>query len=111
MDWYDMNLDMRHGVYDVNGEETAVLAIVTYNIEAAWGQAENNALLQSYSVEINIERGKNKTLRMLAVWSEPKGGGVDPDSALALNFAVNKAGKASDRMSDICAGEIDIAKE
>lgn len=111
MDPYPMNLDMRHGVFEIDGEETAVLAIVTYNIGAAWGSAGNNALLQGFSIELNVERKKNETLRMLAVWSEPKGGGVDPDSALALSFAVKKAGKASDRMSDICAGEISIPKE
>ena len=111
MDPYPMNLDLRHGVYDIDGEDVAVLAIVTYNIGAAWGSAGNNALLQGFSIEINVERKKNETLRMLAVWSEPKGGGVDPDSALALSFAVKKAGKASDRMSDICAGDITIPKE
>ncbi len=111
MDWYPMNLDLRHGVVDLDGEPTAVLAIVTYNVAAAWGSAGNNALLQSYSVEVNVARGKRKTLRMLAVWSEPKGGGIEPDSALALSFAVKKAGDASDRMSAICAGELEIGPE
>lgn len=111
MDPYPMNLDLRHGVYDIDGEPRAVLAIITYNIGAAWGSGGDNALLQGFSIELNIERGKQETLRMLAVWSEPKGGGVDPDSAIALSFAVKKAGAASDRMSDICAGEIDIPPE
>lgn len=111
MDPYPMNLDMRHGVYELDGEDRAVLAIVTYNIGAAWGSAGNNALLQGFSIEINVERSKNETLRMLAVWSQPKGGGIDPDSAIALSFAVKKAGAASQRMTDICAGEIEIPGE
>ena len=111
IDFYEMNLDLRHGVFNISEEEVGVLAIITYNIEAAWGSAGNNALLQSYSVEINIERPNDKTLRMLAVWSEPLGGGIDPDSAIALNFAVNKSLAASERMSEICAGELEIDPE
>jgi hypothetical protein len=108
MDPYPMYLDLRHGLYEVNGEEVGVLAIITYNVGAAWGGAGVNALLQGFSIEINIERQAKKTLRMLAVWSEPKGGGIEPDDPIALNFAVNKSLDASERLSDICAGEITL---
>ncbi len=108
MDPYPMNLDLRHGLVDIGDDTRGVLAILAYNIEAAWGAQGENALLQSYSVEINVERPRNKTLRMLAVWVEPLGGGIEPDSSLALNFAVNKSLDASERLSDICAGEIEL---
>ncbi|MFT4626991.1 MAG: hypothetical protein ACI8PZ_005672 [Myxococcota bacterium] len=108
MESYAMNLDLRHGQFEIGEDELGVLSIVTYNIEAAWGSKGENALLQSYSVEINVERPGNKTLRMLAVWAEPLGGGIEPDSALALNFAVNKSLASSERLSDICAGEIEL---
>ncbi len=111
MERFDMNLDMRHTEYDLDGEPVGISAIITYNIEAAWGSAGSNALLQSFSIELNVERPKKKTLRMLTVWAHPKGGGIDPDSAIALNFAVNKALGSSERLSAICAGEIDIPKE
>ena len=45
---------------------------------------------------------------MLAVWAEPRGGGIEPDSAIALNFAVNKSLASSERMSGICSGEIEL---
>jgi hypothetical protein len=111
---YDMNLDVRHGVFDLGelsgGEPVGVFAIVTYNIDAAYGGGGNNGLLQSFSVEINVERPGDQTLRMLAVWAESKGGGIEPDSAIALNFAVNKALASSERLSGICAGDIEITE-
>ena len=111
MERFDMNLDLRHGEYELDGEMVGIAAIITYNIGAAWGSGGSNALLQSFSIELNVERPKKQTLRMLTVWAQPKGGGIDPDSAIALNFAVNKALGSSERLSDICAGEIVIPKE
>jgi len=111
MERFDMNLDLRHGEYDMDGDRVGISAIITYNIEAAWGSTGANALLQSFSIELNVQRPKGQTLRMLTVWAEPKGGGIDPDSAIALNFAVNKALSSSERLSGICAGDIDIPQE
>lgn len=105
---YDMHLDARHGQFDLGDGDVGVLAIITYNLDSAWGGGGNNALMQSFSVEVNVERPGDKTLRMLAVWAEPRGSGIDPDSALALNFAVNKALASSERLSGICAGDIDL---
>jgi hypothetical protein len=111
MEAFEMNLDLRHGEFEWDGDTVGVSAIITYNIEAAWGSAGANALLQSFSIELNVERPGKKTLRMLTVWAQPKGGGIDPDSALALNFAVNKALGSSERLSAVCSGEVDIPKE
>lgn len=110
---YLLELHLRHGVFDIDGEPTGVLAIKTYNREAAWGSAGNAALLQSFSIELNIARPGDKTLRMLAVWAEPweSSGAIQPDSAFALNFAVNKSLDSSDRISAICAGEIEVPPE
>lgn len=108
---YPMNLDLRHGLFTINEEEVGVMAIITYSISAAWGKHESNALLQSFSIEVIIERATEQSLRMLAVWSQPKGGGLEPDSPLALNVAVNKALASSQRISDICEGKIDIVSE
>lgn len=106
---YEMSLDVRHGEFDLgDGEPVSGFAIITYAVDAAWGGGGNNALLQSFSVEVNVARPGDKTLRMLAVWSEPKGAGIEPDSALALNFAVNKSLDSSERLSGICAGDIPI---
>ncbi|MCB9761725.1 MAG: hypothetical protein H6739_17915 [Alphaproteobacteria bacterium] len=108
---YEMNLDLRHGRYEVEGEELGVLAILTFNVDAAWDEGGGNGLIQSYSVEINVERPEGRTLRMLAVWAEPFGGGIEPDSPLALNYAVNKSLSASNRLSEICAGEAEVPDE
>lgn len=108
LEGYDMNLDLRHAEVDLGDGPVGVFAIVTYNIDAAYGSGGNNGLLQSFSVEINVERPGDQTLRMLAVWAESKGGGIEPDSAIALNFAVNKALASSERLSDICSGEIEL---
>jgi len=113
---YDLFFDARHGVVTIedpdNGESgVGMLAILTYSREAVFDDSGDNGLLQSYSVEINVERPGDKTLRMLAIWAEPIGGGLDPDSAFVLNYAVNKSLSSSNRLSDICAGVIDIPAE
>jgi hypothetical protein len=107
---YPLDLHFRHGIYDIDGEPTGAFAILTFNRDAIWGSAGANALLQSYSMEINVQRPGDKTLRMLAVWAEPKGGGVSADSALALNYAVNKSLTSSETLSDICAGVIEVTE-
>lgn len=107
---YSMDLVLRHGTYELEEGPVDTTAILTFVREAAWGDAGANALIQSYSVEINVERD-GQTIRMLAVWAHPKGSGVQPDDNAALAFAVNKAGKSSQRMSDICAGLISPESE
>jgi hypothetical protein len=107
---YPLELHLRHGIFDLDGTPTGVFAIKTFNRGAAWGQGGNAALLQSYSIEVNVARPGDKTLRMLAVWAEPWDGSgiIQPDSAIALNFAVNKSLDSSERLSKICAGDIEI---
>ena len=101
---YPLDLDMRHGFFEVDGEERGVLSVITYNRAAAWGVAGANGLVQSYSIELNVQLESDTTLRMLAVWAEPRSGIIDPDSAFALNYAVNKSLASSERLSAICDG-------
>jgi hypothetical protein len=108
---YPMHLDLRHGDYELDGETVSAFAVLSWIEDAAWGSAGNNALMQSYSLEVDIARPDEKTLRMLALWTEPRGSGIDPTSAFALNYAVNKSQKSSERMSGICAGEIEVPAE
>lgn len=106
---YPLDLDFRQGVYELaDGGEAAAFSIITYNPAAVWAPQGNNALIQSFSIEVNVERPGGKVLRMLAVWAEPKGSGIDPDSALARNYAVNKSLASSNQISAICAGDIVI---
>jgi len=108
---YPMHLDLRHGEYEVDGEKLGGMVVLSWIEDAAWGSGGNNALMQSYSLEVDMQRPDDKTLRMLALWNEPRGPGIDPTSAFALNFAVNKSLKSSERLSDICAGKIEVADE
>lgn len=102
---YPMKLDLRHGIYALSdGSEVGVLAILTYNIDAAWADSGESGLRQSFSIEVNAERAGGKTLRTLAVWAEPVSSLIEPDSAMALTFAVNKSLDSSNRISDVCSG-------
>jgi hypothetical protein len=107
---YPMALDLRHGIFDIDGEPTGVLAILTYDKEAAWGGSQNAALLQSYSLELNIQRANGNTVRMLTVWAEPYDGSgiIAPGSAAALVYAVNKSLASSESISSICSGDLEI---
>ena len=48
---------------------------------------------------------------MMAVWTELEGAGLESDTALVLNLSVNKALESSERLSDICSGDINIPTE
>ena len=104
---YELNLDFRHGQYEVGDDTIGLFAIVTYQKDAVWDEAGENGLVQTYSVEINAQQG-DQTLRMLAVWAEPVGAGLEPDDPLVLNYAVNKSLSSSNRMGAVCSGEESI---
>ena len=108
---YELNLDLRHGLFDVDDEEVGALAILTYNKGAAWGSGGNDGLVQSYSVELNVETGDNQTMRMLAVYAQAESAATDTDGALAYTYAVNKSLKSSQRMSEVCSGEAEVPEE
>lgn len=109
---YEMFLDTRHGIYDVDGVPTPVVTILTFAVDETYSPNGENGLRQSYSIELNVARPDNKTLRMLAVWAEPISALFDnADSPLALNYAVNKSLDASDRMTQVCTGEAEIPAE
>ena len=101
---YTLYLDFRHGLYELEDETIGMFAIVTYMKDAVWDESGKNGLLQTYSVEINAQQ-EDRTLRMLAVWAEPVGLGIDPDDPLVLTYAVNKSLDSSNRLSALCAGE------
>ncbi len=111
LDDYPLFLEFRHGLYDINGEEFQIYSIVTWITDTVSGPAGNNHIHQSYSIEINAERPNGKTLRMLAVWAEPEGAGLEPDDPIVLNYAVDKSAGASARLTQICNGEVEVDDE
>ncbi len=108
MEPYELRLDLRHGIYEVEDEEIGAMAILTFNRDAVWDEEGKNGLIQAFSIELNVQQDNDKTLRMLAVWAEPYGAGLEPDDPLVLNYAVNKSLGASERLSKICSGEEEI---
>lgn len=106
---YELFFDMRHGVFDLTDQEsgetspTGVFAVLTYITEPALDADGENGLQQQYSVEINVERPANRTLRMLAVWGEPKNNlGYEPDDPIILNGTVRMSLEASEEMGEKC---------
>lgn len=115
---YDLHFDMRHGVFDLTDQNTGettptgVFAIVTFMTGRALDAGEANGLQQQFSVEINVERPGNKTLRMLAVWGEPINSlGLEPDDPLILNGTVNISLDAAEELNELCAATDDGSYE
>jgi hypothetical protein len=110
LDPYELRLDLRHGIYDIDGEDIGAMAILTFNTDAVWDEDGKNGLIQAFSIELNVQQPNDKTLRMLAVWAEPFGAGLEPDDPAVLNYAVNKSLGASESLSKICSGEEEIGE-
>ena len=108
---YEMFLDFRHGIYDIDGTPTPVLTILTFTVDASFGESGENGLRQSFSIELNVAQENGKTLRMLAVWAEPVSDIADPDDAFVLNYAVNTSLRASERMTEVCTGAVTVPPE
>ena len=105
---YPMNLDIRHGSFEIGGEPVRLMSILTWMPAPVFDDSGNNGLIQTFSVELNIELDAALTLRALAVWAEPSSTSLEPDSPLVLNYGVNKSLESSQRMSGICSGEIEL---
>lgn len=107
---FELFLHFRHGVYTIQGEEAEAFLILGYVPRKATSEGGDNSLVQNYSIEVNAARG-GKTLRVFANWNELESSLVSSDSALVLSSAVNKAQDSAQRLSEICAGSIDIPGE
>ncbi|MCP4871112.1 MAG: hypothetical protein GY898_20585 [Proteobacteria bacterium] len=105
---FPLFLHFRHGVHQRGEVAMPYYAILSFNPDAVSNEAETQHLHQSFTIEINIEQTPGRTLRMLALWTEIQGAGLSSDDALSLNYAVNKAQASAERLSAICAGEIEI---
>ena len=104
-----MNIHFRHGEFDINGEQRAASIVMGYATEKAISADGDNALVQSYSLVINIETQDNKTLRLFTIWNE-----LDflfeSDAPIVLMTAVNQSQDAAVRLSSICTGDITLAE-
>ena len=107
---YNMILDFRHGLFEVQGELMPVWMIASWLEEPASGQGGANTFQQSYSIEVTYGTG-DTSLRIFANWSYVESVIAGPDSALWSTGAVNKSRKAAERLSSICAGDIEVPEE
>jgi hypothetical protein len=108
---YGLVLHFRHGVYDVQGEQVPVMFILSWlpePVDSIAGSA--TTFEQSYSIEVNYGIG-DKTLRIFAVWTYVDSSILGEGSSLWSIGAVNKSRDAAQRLSGICAGDIEVAAE
>jgi hypothetical protein len=103
-------LNMRHGVYEVQGEPTEAFMILTWMPERAESEGGGNSMEQSYSLELDIARPGGKTLRLMASWLQIEGL-FDHDSDTVKVVGVNKNLDSSARLVEICEGSYDLEPE
>jgi len=107
---YEMELDFRHGLFEVQGELTPVWMIISWLEEPASGQGGANTFEQAYSIEVTYGTG-DTSLRIFANWTYVDSAIAGPDSPIWSTGAVNKSREAAERLGAICAGDIEIPDE
>jgi len=107
---FELLLVLRHGLFDVQGEETLAFLILTWMPQRAVSEGGDNSIEQSYSLELDIARPAANTLRLMASWIQVEGT-FDHDSDMVKVVGVNKNLDASERLMDICTGEEDLPPE
>ncbi len=107
---FQLLLNMRHGEFEVQGEPTEALLILTWMPQRAESDNGNNSMEQSYSLEIDVARPGDKTLRLMASWLQVEGI-FDHDSDTVKVVGVNKNLNSSARLVEICDGSYDLDPE
>lgn len=100
---FDLRIEARHGVFEVEDQPTGLSAILSYAPAATWEEGGQDGIRQTFAMEMLAELGPSRTLRMIAIWNEPEILGVDPSTPLALVTAVSQARKSSEDLKDACA--------
>lgn len=107
---FPMLINMRHGVYDVQGEDMEALLILSWMPERAEADNERDSIEQSYSIELDLARPGGKTLRLMASWLQIEGT-FGHDSDVVKVMGVNKNLDGSKRLVDICDGSYELDPE
>jgi hypothetical protein len=105
---FELLLNMRHGVYEVQGEEVEATMILTWLPERAVSDGGDTSMEQSYSLELDIARPGDKTLRLMASWLQLES--IVPEDMVKVT-GVNKNLKSSERLAEICDGSYDLDPE
>jgi len=108
---YPLVLHFRHGIYTVQEQPVPVMVILSWLPEAVDSTSGSDTTFhQSYSIEVNYGID-DKTLRIFAVWTYVESSALGQDSALWSIGAVNKSRDAAVRLSEICAGDVEVPAE
>ncbi|MFH1467494.1 MAG: hypothetical protein ABIO70_24125 [Pseudomonadota bacterium] len=107
---FQLLLNLRHGIYEVQGEEAGAFLILTWMPQRAVSEGGDNSMEQSYSLELDVSRPGGKTLRLMASWLQIEGT-FDHDDNVVKVVGVNKNLDSSIRLADICAGEEELPAE
>ncbi len=108
---FDLVLHFRHGSFVVQDEDTSAFLVLSWIPERAESDGGANSMEQNFSIDVNLQREKGRTLRVFANWTEVHSPWFDSDSAIVLSSAVNKSQKSAERLGEICAGEEQIPPE
>ncbi len=107
---FQLLLNLRHGVYEVQGEPTEAFLILTWMPQRTESENGSNSMEQSYSLELDLARPGGKTLRLMASWLQIEGL-FDHDSDTVKVVGVNKNLDSSARLVEICAGDVELDPE
>lgn len=107
---FELLLNLRHGNYEVQGEDTGAFLILTWMPQRTESEGGDNSMEQSYSLELDVSRPRGKTLRLMATWIQIEGL-FDHDSDTVKVVGVNKNLDSSLRLAEICSGEMDLPAE
>lgn len=107
---FELLLRMRHGVFEIDGEPTEALLILSF-MPRPGDAGGGNAIAQSWSIEADIARPGGSTLRVFGAWSELDSPLIAADAGPVLATGVNKAQDTAERLSAICSGEFEIPPE
>jgi len=105
---YTLNLDFRHGVYDIQGEERRATVILTWQPDPTTGDGGNNSLHQTFAIDALVEVDGG-IRRFAATWNDVESIATGTD--LLIRLTVNRINNFADRMTAICEGEVELPAE
>ena len=99
----------RHGIFDVQGEPTPGMVILTWMAESVDSVNSENQLFQVYSVDMIIGQGEGRSLRIVANYTEV--GPLASDNELVQALGVNRILNFAEHLTNICTGVRELPPE
>ena len=108
---YQLALQFRHRIFDIGGQPTPASLLLSFVSERAVAEDGNNTIEQTYGIEAHVSLPSGNTLRVVVVWVEVDSVWLEEDSNIVLSRTVNSAQSQSERLSDICTGDVVLPEE